>query len=123
MKLTERELLYEQYKVMSDDKLKEIINDNSYDVLAKEVAKEILNSDRSYYYQQQDNIKQEEQKREKNKQAKISAQQTNPLYDDIHQIAKDVRFIKNIFAIAIILSAISTLLTLILFLIDSAIGL
>lgn len=42
MKLTQWELLYEQYKTMSDDKLNEIINDDSYDILAKEVAKEIL---------------------------------------------------------------------------------
>lgn len=39
MKLTQRQLLYEQYKTMSDDKLNAIINDNSYENFAKKVAK------------------------------------------------------------------------------------
>jgi len=108
MKLTQRQLLYEQYKTMSDDKLNAIINNNSYEDLAKEVAKEILNSDRTEYHQKQEDIKQAEQRHEENKNAKISAQQTNPLYDDIHQIAKDVSFIKNVIVIGIVLTVILT---------------
>lgn len=133
MKLTERELLYEQYKIMSDDKLKSIINDDSYDVPAKEVAKEILNSDRTEYYQQQqmkfqaeqkqkEAIHQAEQKRKEIAQAKFSAQQADPLYDDIHQIAKDVHFIKTIFAIGVVVSAVSAVITLISIIINSIIN-
>ena len=96
MKLTQRQLLYEQYKTMSDDNLRLIISDNDYENLAKDVAKEILNSDRTEYHQKQEDIKRAEQRHEENKNTKISAQQTNPLYDDIHQIAKDVSFIKSI---------------------------
>lgn len=108
MKLTQRQLLYEQYISMSDDKLKAIINDSSYEELAKEVAKEILNSDRTEYNQKQEDIKRAEQRHEENKNAKISAQQTNPLYDDIHQIAKDISFIKNVIVIGITLTVIFT---------------
>lgn len=115
MKLTQRQLLYEQYKTMSDDKLNIIINDNSYEDLAKEVAKEILNSDRTEYHQKQEDIKRAEQRQEENKNAKISAQQTNPLYDDIHQIAKDISFIKNVIVIGIIISFIIIIINIVFF--------
>ncbi len=108
MKLTQRQLLYEQYKTMSDDNLRLIISDNDYEDLAKVVAKEILNSDRTEYHQKQEDIKRAELKQEENKNTKISAQQTNPIYDDIHQIAKDISFIKNVIVIGIVLTVILT---------------
>lgn len=37
---------------------------------------------------------------------KIESQQTNPLYDDIHQIAGDLRFIKNYLIVTIIVGII-----------------
>lgn len=114
MKLTQRQLLYEQYKTMSDDKLRLIISDNDYEDLAKEVAEEILNSDRTEYHQKQEDIKRAELKQEENKNAKISAQQTNPLYDDIHQIAKDVNFIKNVIVVSIVIVVIINIILLFL---------
>ncbi len=114
MKLTQRQLLYEQYKTMSDDKLRLIISDNDYEDLAKEVAEEILNSDRTEYHQKQEDIKRAEQRQEENKNAKISAQQTNPLYDDIHQIAKDVSFIKNVIVVSIVIVVIINIILLFL---------
>lgn len=108
MKLTQRQLLYEQYKTMSDDKLNAIINDNSYENFAKKVAKQILNSDRTQYHQKQEVITRAEQRHEDNNNAIISAQQIHPLYDDIHQLANDVSFIKNVIVIGILLTVILT---------------
>lgn len=94
--------LCEQCKLKSDEELKEIINSNDYEDYAKDIAKEILNSDRKEYHQYQSSINKKEQAEEQ----KINAQKTDPLYDDIHQIAKDLRFIKNLFIIGIAITAI-----------------
>lgn len=109
MKLSQRQMLYEQYKTKSDEQLKAIIADDGYEDLAKEVAREILNGDRIEYRQQQEQEKQAEQK----KQEKCSAQQTDPLYDDIHQIAGDVRFIKNFIIVSIIISLVVMVISLV----------
>ena len=37
-----------------------------------------------------------------NGENKIITQQSNPLYDDIHQIAGDLRFIKNLIVIGLV---------------------
>ena len=42
---------------------------------------------------------------------KIVAQQNDPLYDDIHQIAGDLRFLKNLVIIGLIISIISSILS------------
>lgn len=45
---------------------------------------------------------------------KIIAQKDNPLYDDIHQIAEDIRFLKNLVIIGLIISIISSLFSIII---------
>lgn len=90
---------------MTDEQLNSIINDNDYEPIAKEVAKKILNSDRKEYHQRQNELQKQAEYQEKINEEKYQAQQTNPLYDDIHQMAKDIHLIKNF----IIISIISTL--------------
>lgn len=41
-------------------------------------------------------IRQQERQEEQRIQRKLTAQENDPLYDDIHQIAGDLRFIKNL---------------------------
>lgn len=53
-----------------------------------------------------DEMIEERQLRQEQQKIKEEAQQTNPLYDDIHQIAGDLRFIKN-FIIFYIVASIS----------------
>lgn len=104
MKKTQRQSLYNQYKNYSDKQLTEIINDDGYETIAKEIAKEILNSDRKEYHQKQKLIQEQEEYQKKINQEKTSAQLTNPLYDDIHQMAHDIHTIKNIILFLLISS-------------------
>lgn len=90
--------LFSQYKNMTDKELLEIVNsDDDYQQIAKEVASDILKSDRSEYYQ---NI-QESEKQEAERQQKIELTENHPLYNDIHQIAGDIRFLKNLVIIGL----------------------
>lgn len=114
MKLTQKEALYNQFKSMTDEQLKEIIADNEYEEVAKEVARDILNSDRKEYLQRQEEIKQAEQHQENIQQEKYQAQQTNPLYDDIHQMAKDIRFMRNLIIALLCFSVVVSVIILIL---------
>lgn len=57
-----------------------------------------------------ESIKAEEEMAER----KIIAQKNDPLYDDIHQIAGDLRFIKNIIIIGLIISILSGILSIIM---------
>ena len=103
--------LYEQYKNKSEDELLEIINSgDSYRDSAKEVAKFILNGDRTNYKKRIAEFdKEAQQNQEKNELRK-----TNPLYDDIHQIAKDVRFFKNLVIFCIAIEIIAALILILL---------
>lgn len=114
LKLTQKEALYNQFKSMTDEQLKEIIADNEYEEVAKEVARDILNSDRKEYLQRQEEIKQAEQHQENIQQEKYQAQQTNPLYDDIHQMAKDIRFMRNLIIALLCFSVVVSVIILIL---------
>ena len=114
LKLTQKEALYNQFKSMTDEQLKEIIADNEYEEVAKEVARDILNSDRKEYLQRQEEIKQTEQHQENIQQQKYKAQQTNPLYDDIHQMAKDIRFMRNLIIALLCFSVVVSVIILIL---------
>ena len=81
--------LFSQYKNMTDEELLKIVNSgDEYQPIAKEVANDILKSDRSEYYQ---NIKESERKEVERRQ-KIELTESHPLYNDIHQIAGDFRF-------------------------------
>ena len=105
MKDSQQQSLYNQFKYKSDEELNAIIHDDSYDDVAKEIAKEILNGDRTAYH----NIEQKQKQIEEREEAKIAAQLTNPLYDDIHQIADDVHFIKNVVKIGLIVAIVAFL--------------
>lgn len=100
-----RQNLYNRFKYLNDDELREIIADDSYDKTAKEVASEILSGDRKEYYEQQERMAAAEEARKSNETIKDSARQTNPLYDDLHQIAGDIRFIKNCIIIEGVIAA------------------
>ena len=102
MKQTEEERLYDMLKNKSDDELRQIINDNGYGEITKNVAKTILNSNRPEHIKQQETY--ENAQRIENE--KKFAQYTNPLYDDIQQIAGDVRFIKNFIIISVIIAVV-----------------
>lgn len=53
------------------------------------------------------NIEESIKKEEDRIEIKKSAQKNDPLYDDIHQIAGDLRFLKNIVIAGLIISIIS----------------
>ena len=91
MKQTQTQILFERYKMMSDEQLQEIIDDDSYEESAKRIAREILESDRTEYR----TVNEEKAQQRQREASKQLARQTDPLYDDIHQIACDLRFIKN----------------------------
>ena len=116
MPQSQRQVLYNQFKHMDNDELTQIINDDSYDVQAKEVAQEILNSDRQSYYQRQANMQAFEEQQRRNTAIKDNARQTDPLYDDIHQIAQDLRFIKNSMIAGGVIAAVAIVIICILFL-------
>lgn len=54
-----------------------------------------------------DDIEQSIKKEHEKIQRKVIAQQNDPLYDDIHQIANDIRFLRNLVIIGLILSVLS----------------
>ena len=98
--------LFSQYKNMTDEELLKIVNSgDEYQPIAKEVANDILKSDRSEYYQ---NI-QKSEKQEAERQQKIKLTENHPLYNDIHQIAGDIRFLKNLVIVGLILGIFLTL--------------
>lgn len=98
--------LFSQYKNMTDGELLKIVNSgDEYQPIAKEVANDILKSDRSEYYQ---NI-QKSEKQEAERQQKIELTENHPLYNDIHQIAGDIRFLKNLIIVGLILGIFLTL--------------
>lgn len=89
-----------QYKVCEDcyPKLKK--GQISFDDQQLDMSNNIIGS-----------IKKEENRIER----KIIAQKDNPLYEDIHKIAGDIRFIKNIIIIGLIISIISGILSVVVF--------
>ena len=103
---TKYQELFERYKLMSEKELKEIISSDEYDYEAKRIAQEILNSDRIEYY----NTQEEQKRAELINEKKNAARETDPLYDDIHQIAGDLRFIKNFIIISVIVFLAVTLI-------------
>jgi hypothetical protein len=82
MKNTEFENLLKQYCMLSDERLKEIIFDNEYTETAKEVAQYVLDNklsqnDKEEYFEKEDNP-------------------SDNMVNYIHQIACDIRFMKNL---------------------------
>lgn len=95
--------LYNIYKNMSQKELEEIVNSkDEYREIAKKVASDILNSDRTEYY---NNIKQHNAiKQDYNN--KIEKMKNHPLYFLINQIANDIRFFKILTIVLLIISII-----------------
>lgn len=108
--------LYNRYKLYSTEELKEITVENGYTKEAEEVAFNILSGNRTEYHQkiqlQQEQEMMELLKKQKQKEFK----QAFPSYNDIHQIAEDLRFLKNVTIIFIALFIISCLINLLIFL-------
>lgn len=73
----------------------------------------IINTGRLDYKEQVKKYKEEKQKQEAIQQEKQQNLLTNPLYDDIHQIAGDLRFIKNLIIVGLVCGAILSLIALI----------
>lgn len=106
MSNTEYNSLYERYKFMPEDELSKLTVENGYTELAEKVAKDILNSGREEYHQ-----KIHEQELIETELNELSeARRKNPLYDDIHQIANDIRFIKNFIICCTVISIIAYIL-------------
>ena len=103
--MEEYESLQQQFSQLSDEQLSEIVSNNRYADLPRKIASDILQS-REANQQAQQAMQDEQQLQE----AKRSALLMNRLYDDIHQIAKDVSFMKSFLVFCIILAVIAALL-------------
>lgn len=94
------------------EELEAIINsDEEYTDIAKQVAQDIINTGRLEYKEQVKKYKEEKQKQEAIQQEKQQNLLTNPLYDDIHQIAGDLRFIKNLIIVGLVCGVILGMVT------------
>ena len=88
----EYDSLFRQYSDKSQEELERIISsEGDYTELAKKAARDVLNSDRTKYYQKIT----EQVNKEKAVTQKIEIT-NHPLYHDIHQIAGDIRFMRNL---------------------------
>lgn len=109
--------LYESFKHKSDEELVAIINDNSYEQYAKDIAKQVLNGDRSEYLNMKEKEEQNYQNRI-NSAKKVKKEGPATVDEAIFQISKDVRFIRNIFAAALLVSAVGAIISLIIYIIS-----
>lgn len=92
------DFLRKQYETYSEEELREITVDNGYTEVAEQVAKELSMGEREVYKKAQ-----EQEIYIGQKKLRINtARKENPLYDDIHQIAGDLRFIKNLIIIGLV---------------------
>lgn len=103
----EYEELFSQYSKKSNDELEKIANSGSeYREVAKQVAIDILNSDRTEYIK---SVKEKEQKETIRKQ-KEEATENHPLIGVLSQIAGDLRFLKNVVIVLIVIYILGALL-------------
>lgn len=99
--------LYSQYRDKTNEELSVIANSgDEYTPIAKQVANDVLNSDRTEY---EHKIKQQNDRYVKEQQ-KIESTLNHPLYNDIHQIAGDIRFLKNLVILGIVLGVALTII-------------
>lgn len=102
-KQNEYEELYNRYKNITQEELEKIANSgDEYRDIAKQVASDILKSDRTEYYSKINQQKIIEEERSN----KIKTTENHPLYPLINQIANDVRFFKTLTIILLIVSII-----------------
>ena len=74
-------------------------------IKTEQTAPDLLN----YYVEQEktpEEVTQQENVKKEQQRIKEESQQTNPLYDDIHQIACDLRFIKNFLIFCIVIGIV-----------------
>ena len=91
----------------TNEELLKIANSGEeYQQIAKDVAKDILSSDRTEYY---NSIKAKIENDEKIQQ-KMELTKSHPLYEDIHQIAGDIRFLKNLIIVGLVLGVVLILI-------------
>lgn len=103
----ECEELFSQYSKKSNEELEKIVNSGSeYREVAKQVAADILSSDRTEY------IKSVEEKEQKEiiRRQKEEATENHPLISVVSQIAGDLRFLKNVVIVLIVLYVLGILL-------------
>lgn len=99
--------LYSQYKNKTNEELSVIANSgDEYTPIAKQVANDVLNSDRTEY---KNKIQQQNDEYVKAQQ-KIEITKSHPLYNDIHQITGDIRFLKNLVILGIVLGVVLTVI-------------
>lgn len=79
------------------------------DISYVELVTDLTNPKLKEYFKQfspDEKVVREVKQKEQKLQIKLEAQEYNPLYDDIHQIAGDLRFIKNLIIFSIICGAV-----------------
>jgi hypothetical protein len=95
--------LVEQFAMYNPNELQEVINDNESSNEAVKAAKYILSGESAEQKTYQTEIQKHESLLKERQDNAIS----NPLYDDLHQLTGDIRFIKNIIIIGIIFEFIN----------------
>ena len=100
--------LIEQFAMYNQEDLKEILNDNESSEEAITAAKYILSGESVEAKNFQSEIRKHETLIKEKQDNMIS----NPLYDDLHQLAGDIKFIKNIIIIRIIFEFINVIISL-----------
>jgi hypothetical protein len=99
--------LVEQFAMYNQNELQEVINDNESSDEAVKAAKYILSGKSTEQREYQAEI----QKHESLVREKQDNMVSNPLYDDLHQLAGDIRFIKNIIIIGIVFEVINVIVS------------
>ena len=99
--------LIEQFAMYNQEDLKEILNDNESSEEAIIAARYILSGESV----EAKNFQSEIRKHETLIKEKQDNMLSNPLYDDLHQLAGDIRFIKNIIIIGIIFEFINVIIS------------
>ena len=99
--------LVEQFVIYDQEDLKEILSDNESSEEAIAAAKYILSGESI----EGENFQSEIRKHETLIKEKQNNMISNPLYDDLHQLAGDIRFIKNIIIIGIIFEFINVIIS------------
>ena len=106
--------LFATFNTKSTEELEAIINsDEEYTDIAKQLAQDIIDTGRLEYKEQVKKYKEEKEKQEAIIREKQQNILTNPLYDDIHQIAGDLRFIKNLIIISLVAGILLSIIALV----------
>lgn len=99
--------LVEQFSMYEKSDLEEILNDNESSEEAISAAKYVLSGNSI----EAKNYESKKEKHNKLLQEREDKTISDPSYDDIHQIAGDIRFIRNIIIIGIVFEFISIIIS------------